>query len=84
MIAVGVPEISPVLPSITNPGGSAGDTVHESTLPPSLVGITELIGESFDKLKAFGLYSINDGGTSLTSIVTVVELLPPALVAVTL
>ena len=34
VIAVGVPEISPVLLSNVNPAGRAGDTVHVSTTPP--------------------------------------------------
>ena len=55
MTAVGVPEISPVLLSITSPNGRAGETVHVSTSPPLLVGVTALIGESFDKLNALGL-----------------------------
>ena len=44
-----------MLLSITNPNGRAGETVHVSTSPPLLVGVTALIGESFDKLKALGL-----------------------------
>ena len=55
MIAVGVPEISPVVPSIDNPAGSAGRTVHEVTSPPLEVGITGVIAESLDKLKELGV-----------------------------
>ena len=44
-----------MLPSITNPDGRAGETVYVSISPPLLVGVTALIGESFDRVKALGL-----------------------------
>ena len=44
-----------MLLSRTRPNGRAGETVHVSTSPPLLVGVTAFIGESFDKVNALGL-----------------------------
>ena len=43
VIAVGVPEISPVEESRERPAGSVGDTVHEVTAPPFDVGVFAVI-----------------------------------------
>jgi hypothetical protein len=43
VIAVGVPEISPVVESRERPAGRVGDTVHEVTAPPLDVGMFAVI-----------------------------------------
>ena len=45
MIAVGVPDISPVEESNTSPTGSEGLTVQDVTTPPVLVGVIAFIVE---------------------------------------
>ena len=47
MIAVGVPLITPVDESITNPAGSEGETAQEMTVPPLDVGDAGDIKEPF-------------------------------------
>ena len=47
VIAVGVPEITPVDVSKERPAGSVGDTAHETTVPPLDVGVAAVIDESF-------------------------------------
>ena len=47
MIAVGVPEMTPVEVSKERPAGSVGDTAHETTVPPLEVGVAEVIAETF-------------------------------------
>ena len=84
MSSVGVPVISPVAVSRARPDGRLGLTVHDTIVPAPVV-----VGESGRSLlavllvidKSFGKYSIV-GTTSLTWSVNVVELLPPALLAV--
>ena len=80
--AVGVPLISPVEVSKDNPAGRDGETDQEVTGPPLADGVTAVIAVPFVKVKEFGLYEIEDGATSLTSIVTVAVSLPPVLDAV--
>ena len=82
MIAVGVPLISPVEVSRDSPAGKEGDTDQEVTGPPLADGVTAVIAVPFVRVKEFGLYEIEDGATSLTSMVTVVVSLPPVLDAV--
>ena len=83
VIAVGVPLITPVDESITNPAGSDGSTAQEMTVPPLDVGEAADIAESFVNVNGLPLYETEDGITSLTTMVTVVVELPPLLVAVT-
>ena len=45
-------------------------------------GVTAVIAVPFVKVKEFGLYVMEDGATSLTTIVTVAVSLPPVLDAV--
>ena len=42
-MAVGVPEISPVVESRTNPAGKSGDTANDAISPPVLVNVTGVI-----------------------------------------
>jgi hypothetical protein len=80
--AVGVPLITPVDESITNPAGSDGSTAQEMTVPPLDVGEAADIAESFVNVNGLPLYETEDGITSLTTMVTVVVASPPVLVAV--
>ena len=82
MTAVGVPLITPVDESITNPAGSEGETAQEMTVPPLDVGEAADIAESFVNVNGLPLYETEDGITSLTTMVTVVVASPPVLVAV--
>lgn len=66
VIAVGVPETVPVEVSKDRPDGSVGEIDQDTTVPPLEVGVTEVIGESFDRVNELGLYVIDDGATSLT------------------
>ena len=55
VIAVGVPEIAPVEPSMTRPAGNDGDTVQLVTVPPVVVGVTVDMTVPFVNVKEFGL-----------------------------
>ena len=46
VIAVGVPEMTPVEVSRDKPAGSVGDTAQEMTVPPFEVGVAAVIAES--------------------------------------
>ena len=46
VIAVGVPEMTPVEVSRDKPAGSDGETAHETTVPPLEVGVAAVIAES--------------------------------------
>ena len=46
VIAVGVPEITPVDVSKERPAGSVGETAQETTVPPLDVGVAAVIAES--------------------------------------
>ena len=84
MSSVGVPVISPVAASRARPDGRLGLTVHDTIVPaPVMVGVSgrSLLAVLLVIDKSFGKYSIV-GTTSLTWSVNVVELLPPALLAV--
>ena len=82
--SVGVPVISPVPASRARPDGRLGLTVQDTIVPAPV-----MVGESGRSLlavllvidKSFGKYSIV-GTTSFTRNEIVVELLPPALLAV--
>jgi len=82
VIAVGVPLITPVDESITNPAGSDGSTAQEMTVPPLDVGEAADIAESFVNVNGLPLYETEDGIMSLTTMVTVVVASPPVFVAV--
>ena len=53
--AVGVPEIAPVVESRERPAGREGETDHEVTGPPLVVGVTVVIAVSLVSVKEFGL-----------------------------
>ena len=55
VIAVGVPEISPVDVSNTRPTGRFGEIDQETTAPPVELGVTGIIAESLDKLNELGV-----------------------------
>ena len=77
----GVPEITPVEASNTNPAGNAGVTEYEVTTPPETVGIRLAIG--LLSVKIFGdEYERDAGAASLTVITTPKLVLPPILDAV--
>ena len=82
VIAVGVPLISPVDVSSDNPAGRDGETDQDVTGPPLVDGVTAVIAVPFVNVKELGLYEIEEGATSLTTIVTVAVSLPPVLEAV--
>ena len=82
-MAVGVPLIAPVEVEKDSPAGSDGDTDHNVGVPPLVVGVTVVIVVPFVKVSELGEYVIVEGAMSLTWMVRVAVLLPPALVAVT-
>tara|TARA_B000000475_G_scaffold232345_1_gene198529 strand:- start:77 stop:328 length:252 start_codon:yes stop_codon:yes gene_type:complete len=82
-MTVGVPEISPVAVSSERPVGRAGVIDQEVTVPPLEVGVTAVMAESLVKVYGLPLYAIDDGATSLTTMLTVAVSLPPVLLAVT-
>ena len=82
MTAVGVPLIAPVDESKDKPAGSEGDTDHEVMVPPLTVGVVVVIAVPLVSENELGLYVIDDGATSLTTMVTVAVSLPPVLLAV--
>ena len=82
MIAVGVPEISPVDESSVSPAGRDGETDQDVIVPPLTVGVTSVIAVPLVNVNEFGLYVRDDGATSLTTMVTVAVVLPPLFVAV--
>ena len=79
--AVGVPLISPVEVSKDNPAGRDGETDHDVTGPLE-DGVTAVIAVPLVRVNELGLYEIEEGATSFTSIVTVAVSLPPVLLAV--
>ena len=50
MIAVGVPQIVPLLVSNVNPDGSDGEIDQVTTAPPVTVGVDEVMATSFVKV----------------------------------
>ena len=71
---------------IIRPTGSEGDTVQPVTVPPLYVGMFVLgacITWPLTMVKELWFYTTFVGGASLTTNVSVAELLPPVLVAVT-
>ena len=81
--AVGVPEIAPVVLDNARPAGSDGETDHDVGVPPLVVGVTVVIVVPFVRVSELGEYVIVEGAISLTWMVSVAVLLPPAFVAVT-
>ena len=51
MMAVGVPEISPVDPSSESPTGREGETDHDVMVPPLTVGVAEVIAVPLVRVK---------------------------------
>ena len=82
VITVGVPEISPVEVSKMRPVGRLGETCQVTTSPPLEVGVDAVMAMSLVRVNGLPLYAIDEGVTSLTTKVTVVETLPPVFVAV--
>jgi hypothetical protein len=82
-MAVGVPLMAPVEVSKERPAGSVVEIDQEVTAPPLEVGVMADIVTSFVNESELGVYVMDDGATSLTTMDTTVELLPPPLVAVT-
>ena len=82
-MSVGVPLMAPVEVSRERPAGSEGETDHETIAPPLVVGVTVVMAVPFVRVNDVGLYVIEDGATSLTSMVRVAVSLPPVLLAVT-
>ena len=82
-MAVGVPLMDPVEVSKERPAGSVAEIDQEVTAPPLEVGVMADIVTSFVNESELGVYVMDDGATSLTTMDTTVELLPPPLVAVT-
>ena len=80
--AVGVPLIAPFDVLNVKPEGSAGEIDHETTAPPPVVGVMDVIATPFVRIEELVLY-VTVGAATLTSIVTVAVALPPVLVAVT-
>ena len=65
-----------------SPEGSAGDTDHAVTVPPLDVGVTVVMALFLTNVSELGLYVMDDGAISLTSMVTDAVVLPPVLLAV--
>ena len=82
-MSVGVPLMAPVEVSRERPAGSEGETDQAVTGPPLAVGVTVVMAVPFVRVNDVGLYVIEDGATSLTSMVRVAVSLPPVLLAVT-
>lgn len=81
VIAVGVPQIVPLLDPKFRPDGTDGEIDHVTTAPPLTVGVVEVIATSFVSVYDVGEYAII-GRASLTTIVISVVSVPPLLVAV--
>ena len=80
---VGVPEMAPVDVLKERPLGSDGEIDHEVTAPPLALGVAVVMAESLVNVNGLPLYTMDDGATSLTVMVTVAVELPPELFAVT-
>ena len=66
MIAVGVPEITPVEVLKDRPAGSDGDTAQVMTVPPLAVGAAGAIAASLVSVNGLPLYETDEGMTSFT------------------
>ena len=83
VMVVGVPEMAPVEVLKERPLGSDGEIDHEVTAPPLALGVAVVMAESLVNVNGLPLYTMDDGATSLTVMVTVAVELPPELFAVT-
>ena len=83
MTMLGVPLIAPVDESKDKPAGREGETDHDVMVPPLTVGVAVVIAVPLVTVNELGLYVSEDGATSLTTMVTVTESLPPVLLPVT-
>ena len=83
VMVVGVPEMAPVDVLKERPLGSDGEIDHEVTAPPLALGVAVVMAESLVNVNGLPLYTMDDGATSLTVMVTVAVELPPELLAVT-
>ena len=83
VMVVGVPEMAPVDVLKERPLGSDGEIDHEVTAPPLVLGVAVVMAESLVSVNGLPLYTMDDGATSLTVMVTVAVELPPELLAVT-
>ena len=66
VIAVGVPEITPVEVLRESPAGSDGDTDQVTTVPPLAVGAAGAIAASLVSVNGLPLYETDEGMTSFT------------------
>jgi hypothetical protein len=82
-MAVGVPEISPLVVEKERPAGSDGEIDHEVTVPPLTLGVAVVMVVPLLRVNGWPLYVMELGAASLTVMVTVAVSLPPVLVAVT-
>ena len=83
MTVLGVPLIAPEDESKDKPAGKDGETDHDVMVPPLTVGVVVVIAVPFVSVNELGLYVSEDGATSLTTMVTLTESLPPVLLPVT-
>lgn len=81
-VVVGVPEMAPVEESIERPDGRDGETLHDVTAPPLEVGVTVVMAVFLTRESELGLYVMDEGAMSLTTMVTDAFVLPPVLLAV--
>ena len=66
MIAVGVPESTPVEVLKERPAGSDGETAQVVTVPPVAVGADGAIAASLVSVNGLPLYETDEGMTSFT------------------
>ena len=83
VMEVGVPLMAPVVLENERPAGSDGEIDQEVTVPPLEVGVSADMVTSFVRETELGVYVMDDGATSLTTMDTTVALLPPEFEAVT-
>ena len=81
-VVVGVPEMAPVEESIERPDGRDGETLQDVTAPPLEVGVTVVMAVFLTRESELGLYVMDEGAMSLTTMVTDAFVLPPVLLAV--
>ena len=60
--------MAPVEVEKDSPAGSVPVSDHDTTAPPSEVGVAVVMAESFVKVRKLGLYETEDGAMSLTTI----------------
>ena len=69
--------------SSERPLGKESDTDQVVMAPPLDVGVTVVMAVPLVNVNAFGLYEIEEGAMSLTTMVRSAVVLPPVLLAVT-